>query len=374
MQNNLYVLNFSTTLHELREKLEDLKVDSGSSYVNFEVYSNGEFKDEQVEKIKNNYMDWKKQTRSLDEALDGVDKSVETSINLKKLKWMDVQILDNLTKQAEEGNWILIVPDEFLQRQHKIISSLQVSLNKQEDIGSDILKAINIEMEKVKENLQPTDKKDVWERKWKNNTIDSYKKQNDREEPNVFSGVAIDYMRRNGYTRLLEVGPGAGRDTQIFVGSGLDVTAVEISGSAVERLRNDFPSANIIESDIRTFNPSSRLKVDAVYAFSALHYFNDDETTEIYKKLNSFMVKNGGLFAACRSVNDGMYGKGKEIGQDTFIFNGASRRFFSEKAMEKQLAKTGFEIENARERTIVYHNYDKGFESTFLEIIARKVR
>lgn len=214
---------------------------------------------------------------------------------------------------------------------------------------------------------------DVWERKWQEDDRDPWRTLQ-REQPNDFSIVSIQHMKSNGVSRLLELGPGAGRDTQAFLDAGLDITAVEISQSGTERIKRDFPSVTVIQGDIRDVDLSKRGVFDAIYAFSVLHYFNDTELKYIYFKLLNRLRDNGIIYIATRSSKDSMYGKGKKINDNTFLFNGAERRFYTPKTIACQLETNGFEVESILDRTVQYHPHDKAFLSTFLEVIARKKR
>lgn len=211
----------------------------------------------------------------------------------------------------------------------------------------------------------------VWERKWKPDSRHPARTI-PRELPNEFSRVAIADMKRRQVRKVLELGAGAGRDTAAFVENGFDVTAVEISKSGATRLKNDFPAALIINGDIREVKLSPQSTVDAIYAFSVLHYFTDAEINKIYKNLTPHLKEGGRLYIAMRSVNDEMYGKGKKVGKNTYEFNDAVRRFFTPKTMVAQVSKNGFEVVSMSDRTVQYHAHDGDHKSTFIEVIAQK--
>lgn len=107
---------------------------------------------------------------------------------------------------------------------------------------------------------------------------------------------------------------------------------------------------------------------DVVYAHLSLHYFDDETTKKIFKKI-SFILKPGGyLFVKCKSTDDKLYGVGKKIGIDMYQKKGEwLRHFFSKRYMEEMLVD--FKIIKIRKSSSVYHSY----KSSFIESFAKKV-
>ncbi len=118
------------------------------------------------------------------------------------------------------------------------------------------------------------------------------------------------------------------------------------------------------EADIRhiNFKPES---FDVIYAHLSLHYFDDRTTTTIFNKLFKVLRSGGYLFIKCKSVDDALYGKGREIENDMYVSDHI-RHFFSKGYMEEKLTK--FKIVKVRRTSSVYYDYKSGF----IEAIAQK--
>jgi SAM-dependent methyltransferase len=213
-------------------------------------------------------------------------------------------------------------------------------------------------MNDISRDLDP----DLWNRKWESKRT---------ENPNAFAYEAVDRMRHSGARTVLELGAGAGRDTSEFLRNGFGVTAVDVSASAVKKLEALGPSLTVVHRDIRELELPEKA-VDAVYAFSSLHYFDRADADMIYGNISSVLRDGGLLYVAYRSVNDGMNGKGEKVGDAAYVFNGAVRKFFSLDSLSDYMERLRFEVVSAKERRTLYHEYDGNFHSKFVEIIAKK--
>lgn len=62
------------------------------------------------------------------------------------------------------------------------------------------------------------------------------------------------------------------------------------------------------------------------------------------------VLKQGGLFfVEVRSVNDELYGQGKKVGKNAYIFDGHFRRFVELDQLVKKMERVGFVICSAME-------------------------
>jgi len=152
---------------------------------------------------------------------------------------------------------------------------------------------------------------------------------------------------------ILEIGCGTGRDTRALVEQGFQVTALDVSGSAITRARRRAPSATFVCQDVRERLPVDRTGV--AVASMSLHYFEWEETIEIVKKIHAALLPGGILLCRLNSTSDTYFGaSGHTAIQDgLYRVHGQVKRFFDEATVRTLFS--GWNMVSIRERTI--HRY-----------------
>ena len=95
---------------------------------------------------------------------------------------------------------------------------------------------------------------------------------------------------------ILELGCGTGHDAARLAGEGHLVTAIDISGQAIEQARATFGSiATFMVADMTRRLPFPDGRFDAVMSNVALHMFPDGVTRALFAEVRR-VVRPGGLF------------------------------------------------------------------------------
>lgn len=102
----------------------------------------------------------------------------------------------------------------------------------------------------------------------------------------------LDRLRVAEAETLLEVGAGTGQDSAYFLSAGLEVTAVDLSGAMVERIRAKGVPA-FVRDVLRLGFPAGSF--DAVYTFNALLHVPNADLAEALRAIHA-VLKPGGLF------------------------------------------------------------------------------
>ena len=112
----------------------------------------------------------------------------------------------------------------------------------------------------------------------------------------------FNIIKKENKTTLLELGPGAGYDSQFFMNNGLKVSAVDISGEMVKICLEK----GIEAYELDFYNLSSlRKKFDCIYALNTLLHIPKADLSFILSEINEVLDENGLFYM-------GLYG-----GQDT---------------------------------------------------------
>ena len=142
-------------------------------------------------------------------------------------------------------------------------------------------------------------------------------------------------LKRERKSRLLEIGPGPGKDSQFFKDQGLETVCIDLSPEMVRLCREKGLTAYVMDMADLQFPKNS---FDAVYALNSLLHLPKAEMPFVLKSINE-VLKPEGLFFL------GIYGGFDFEGtreKDNYI----PKRFFSfyaDEAMER-LVSTIFEI------------------------------
>jgi len=173
-------------------------------------------------------------------------------------------------------------------------------------------------------------------------------------EPSVLAKESLRFFDENQCKKILELGCGQGRDTIFLARNGLKIHAVDASAISVAQLKEKVAGleldgdVKISLMDLPRQFPAIE-QVDAVY--SHLFYcmpFDDQGLKSLFDFTRKILHKNGlHVFSVRDKKADKSFGKGKEIGKDTFDINGFKVRFFTKE--EILWFNQGFEILEVKE-------------------------
>ncbi len=195
-----------------------------------------------------------------------------------------------------------------------------------------------------------------WKNKWKNRA---------KKPPNLFAKRSYSLAKDKNFKTLLDLGSGDGRDSVYFLNKGYKVTAVDFSGSGIDKLKSlHNKNLAVFKKDIREIN-FPKNSFDIIYAHLSLHYFNYKETAEIFKEIFKLLKKGGCVFVKCKSVEDFLFGKGVKLGENIYR-KGYTRHFFTKVYMRENLSD--FKILKVRKTSSIYC----GYKSSFIEAVATK--
>ena len=136
--------------------------------------------------------------------------------------------------------------------------------------------------------------------------------------------------------RVLELGCGAGvPDTQLLA-ERFRVTGVDISHKQIERARASVPSASFLEADFTSLELDSG-SFEAVAAFYSFNHVPRDLLSELFRRIQSWLVPDG-LFMAALGVSDTEGWIGNFLGAPTYFSS------FPPETNRILLREAGFEL------------------------------
>lgn len=172
----------------------------------------------------------------------------------------------------------------------------------------------------------------------------------------------------NTSSNILDVGCGTGCTAEYLISHGHSVIAVDISDTALTRLKDKIPAIETRNLDFSLGLPWENESFNFVVADLSLHYFDLETTKRIITDIKRVLVKGGVLFARVNSVKDVAHGFGKGIEIERFFFSigGHQKRFFDRDMITEVFS--GLDLTNVTEDCIATRDGDKHL----FEIACRK--
>ncbi len=137
----------------------------------------------------------------------------------------------------------------------------------------------------------------------------------------------LDRLREQGCRRLLEVGAGAGHDSEFFAANGLEVVATDLSPVMVEYCRAKGLDARVMDVLGLDFPPAS---FDAVYTVNCLLHVPNADLPRVLASIADVLRPGGLCYVAVYGVsgNEGIEGV---LETDDHV----PKRFFSRRTDEQ---------------------------------------
>lgn len=180
------------------------------------------------------------------------------------------------------------------------------------------------------------------------------------EQPSDFARFCAKRYKKE-YGTIFDIGCGNGRDTLFFSSQLIPSAGVEQCNIAIEKneARKIALGLNSIfyQGDFSACNYDSLAEgAYAIYSRFTLHAISYEEEKKLFLHLNNGQNLKY-LFIEARSIKDGLYGQGKEVGLHEFVTS-HYRRFIDPEVLRSKLS-INFDIE--------YFEESQGFAKTSTE-------
>ena len=161
-------------------------------------------------------------------------------------------------------------------------------------------------------------------------------------EPAHSAVMAKDIFIKNNAKIILIPGIGYGRNAQIFIDSGMKVTGIEISQTAIDLAKKHFGNnLNIFHGSV-TEMPFDNKFYDGIFCYGLIYLLDKDERNKLIQDCFSQLTENGFMVFTAISKDAQTYGQGKLIGKDRFeMFGGVKIFFYDRKTLEEEFENAG---------------------------------
>lgn len=169
-------------------------------------------------------------------------------------------------------------------------------------------------------------------------------------EPSLFAQYVIGQVKPG--EELVDLGCGNGRDTIYFARQGLKVTAIDLSKEAITALKNrGLPNICFQHGDVASpvfHQPDS---YHNAYSRFSLHAMTEEHACLLLRSVFQSLRPGGRFFIEVRSVRDPLFGKGKELERNSWLYDSHYRRFVVLEELVEELFQEGFHVTYAEEST-----------------------
>jgi SAM-dependent methyltransferase len=154
--------------------------------------------------------------------------------------------------------------------------------------------------------------------------------------------MAKNIFAENNIKDILIPGIGYGRNAKLFADSGMQVTGIELSKTAIELARTrgklDIP---IYHGSVAAMPFDNRL-YEGIFSYALIHLLNRAERKKFIGDCFRQLKPGGYMIFSTISKRDSLYGKGRLIGRDRFEnIKGAALFFYDSISIKREFGRYG---------------------------------
>ncbi len=161
-------------------------------------------------------------------------------------------------------------------------------------------------------------------------------------EPSISAILVKDFFLEQNIGNILIPGIGYGRNATVFINSGISVTGIEISKTAIDIANaNSTHPLKIFHGSV-TDMPFDNHLYQGIFCYGLLYLLNETQRRKMVNDCYKQLMPGGWMVFTLISKSSPNYGKGKELAKDTFeIGNGGQLFFYDLSTVHEQFEQFG---------------------------------
>jgi len=163
-------------------------------------------------------------------------------------------------------------------------------------------------------------------------------------EPANSAIITKDFFLEQGIKDVLVPGIGYGRNARPFVENQMNVTGIEISGTAIQLAREKYGfDMELFEGSV-TEMPFNNTLYEGIFCYGLLYLLNPEQRIKLITDCYKQLKPGGWMVFSVLSKNSANFGKGKVVGKDTFeVVKGAEIFFYDTRSVVMEFGKFGLQ-------------------------------
>lgn len=161
-------------------------------------------------------------------------------------------------------------------------------------------------------------------------------------EPAHSAFLVRDRFQTHGIRNVLIPGIGYGRNAGPFLESGMQVTGIEISQSAIAIAKQKYGQDLPIHHGPVSAMPFDAQHYEGIFCYSLIHLLDEPERHQLIANCCAQLVEGGLLAFTVVSKAAAHYGQGKQLGKDRYeSFPGVQLFFYDLASIAAEFASVG---------------------------------
>lgn len=161
-------------------------------------------------------------------------------------------------------------------------------------------------------------------------------------EPSRSAVLTHDFFVEKSVKTVLVPGIGYGRNARIFRDSGMEVTGIEISQTAIDLARKHYGADMTIHHGSVTDMPFDDRRYDGIFCYALIHLLDADQRAKLIRDCYRQLSENGYMVFVAISKAAHTYGTGKLISKDRYeVFEGVEMFFYDRESIRAEFGDAG---------------------------------
>lgn len=175
-------------------------------------------------------------------------------------------------------------------------------------------------------------------------------------DPAKSTVLTKDIFVEHNVKNVLVPGFGYGRNAQIFIDSGMSVTGIEISQTAIDLAQKHFGQELKIYHGSVTEMPFDDKLYDGIFCYGLIYLLNKDERAKLIIDCFNQLTEDGFMFFTAITKDAQTYRQGTQLSKDRFkMFGGVNIFFYDKQSIEEEFGNAGlFEVTEVTENYPFY--------------------
>ena len=175
-------------------------------------------------------------------------------------------------------------------------------------------------------------------------------------EPAVSAVLTKDLFKVQSLKNILIPGIGYGRNAQVFIKNGIQVTGIEISKTAIELAGKHYGKEIKIYHGSVTDMPFDDRLYDGIFCHALIHLLDKDEREKLIRDCYAQLAENGYMVFTAVTKEAPIYGQGIHLSKDRFeVFGGVKMFFYDRETIQEAFGSAGlFDIAEVKENYPFY--------------------
>lgn len=162
------------------------------------------------------------------------------------------------------------------------------------------------------------------------------------EHPTIAARESCESFKSLGFQKILIPGFGYGRNARPFLDSGMKVTGIELSKTAIQLARQHLGSEIKIFHGSTNDMPFDNDSYDGIFCHALIHLLRPDERQRFLANCYAQLENGGQMVFTAITKHASTYGVGEKLGKEFFkTKDGIELFFYDELSIHKEFGRVG---------------------------------